>query len=402
MTDDARRLRPVLAAFAGGAAAWLIAFGASLALAAGFRVMGVEDDRITGIVSRHFTGDAVRFLAFTAVAHLAFGLWFAVPVAALKKPSFGLAFFFALGASLALLGYGAGYRPALYSSWLYDRGGPAALVHVFLTRNPVAALALVLPAAAVVVARAVKSRDAVALFALILSLTGAGAMVFYRPPSRPVAAPASADKPDLVILAADSLRPDRLACYGGKRAVTPNISALCDGATMFEEAFVPTARTFPSWASILTGQPPWVHGVRNMFPDPERATLEEALPRRLALAGYETAVFSDYAGDVFPRMDAGFDIVHAPPFDFRTLVYIELLTAQKFLLPFIDTALGRRHVPLIDASAEASDARHLTDRVLAYLARPTTKPRLVVVFYSTTHFPFAVPYPDVDRFTAPD
>src|SRR5439155_22017586 len=102
-------------------------------------------------------------------------------------------------------------------------------------------------------------------------------------------------RPNVLILAADSLRPERV-----RGAIMPHWAALSDGATAFERAFVPMARTLSSWVSMLTGRYPLHHGVRSMFPRwQERSRPQDSLPARLAAAGYRTAGVSDFGGEVF-------------------------------------------------------------------------------------------------------
>src|SRR5262249_5475081 len=115
----------------------------------------------------------------------------------------------------------------------------------------------------------------------------------------------SAAPMNILILAADSLRNDRLDAR-----IAPNLAGLAARGTRLERAYVSVPRTFRSWVTILTGRHDHHHGVRSMFPTwEERAKDFDALPSRLARAGFTTAVVSDYAGDIFGRIDLGFGIV---------------------------------------------------------------------------------------------
>ncbi|MFT5684939.1 MAG: hypothetical protein ACI8RZ_005884, partial [Myxococcota bacterium] len=67
---------------------------------------------------------------------------------------------------------------------------------------------------------------------------------------------------NVVLLGVDALRPDHLASEGYFRDTAPNIDAFIAESVMFEEAFTPLARTYPSWTSLLTGSWPTTHGVR--------------------------------------------------------------------------------------------------------------------------------------------
>ena len=70
-----------------------------------------------------------------------------------------------------------------------------------------------------------------------------------------------AKPPNLLLITVDTLRPDRLACYGGPPDVGRAICALADDGTRFQWAISTAPYTAPSIASILTSQYPAYHGV---------------------------------------------------------------------------------------------------------------------------------------------
>ena len=204
-------------------------------------------------------------------------------------------------------------------------------------------------------------------------------------------------RPNVLILAVDSLRADHLV-----PRVAPNLSALASRATRFERAYVSLPRTFPSWTTLLTGRYPQHHGIRSMFPRyEERARDLDALPARLTDAGYTTAVTSDYAGDIFGRIDLGFARTLVPSFDLSTLARERALERETPLLPFLVTPLGRAAFPALRSSNTAADPELLaTDavRLLRELS-PRPDPFFLTVFFSTVHFPYAAPDPWERRFT---
>ena len=163
-------------------------------------------------------------------------------------------------------------------------------------------------------------------------------------------------------------------------------------------------RTFPSWASILTGRYPHGHGVRHMFPRARQGPLiRDGLPELLAARGYRTAVVSDFAGDVFRRGDFGFAHVDAPEFTLASNVRLGGLKLHVHLLPYlVELARGAGHPELL-AFERLGDPTWLTDRALDWLDGPAAAggPFFLTVFYSSGHFPFASPAPFYDRFTDP-
>ncbi len=108
----------------------------------------------------------------------------------------------------------------------------------------------------------------------------AAALADPAPPSR---------RPHVLVYLIDTLRPDRLGCYGYDKPVSPEIDAFAAGATLFENAVGQSSWTKSSVASMLTGRWPLAHGAigwRHELP----ATLDY-LPQALAEAGYRTAAF---------------------------------------------------------------------------------------------------------------
>ncbi len=97
-------------------------------------------------------------------------------------------------------------------------------------------------------------------------------------------------RPNLLLVTIDTTRADHLGCYGDRDARTPALDGLARDGLLFERAVATAPITLPSHASILTGQYPIVHGVRDngtYAARPELQTLAEVLHG----AGYATAAF---------------------------------------------------------------------------------------------------------------
>jgi arylsulfatase A-like enzyme len=67
----------------------------------------------------------------------------------------------------------------------------------------------------------------------------------------------------LVLVTIDTLRADRVGCYGAAGAHTPNLDALAARGARFATAVSPVPLTLPSHATLLTGLDPPEHGVRH-------------------------------------------------------------------------------------------------------------------------------------------
>ncbi len=210
------------------------------------------------------------------------------------------------------------------------------------------------------------------------------------------AAAAGVAKPlNVLILAVDSLRDDRL-----DPRFTPNLARLAARGTRFDRAYVSSPRTFSSWVTILTGRHGHHHGIRSMFPTWEdRAKDFDAVPQRFGRAGYATTVVSDYAGDIFGRIDLGFANVDVPAFDFEQIIRQEALERETPLLPVLHSHLGRKLFPVMRELSAAADPDLLADDIEAALRTVRKRPFFMTAFFSTAHFPYAAPAPWYGAYT---
>ncbi len=97
-------------------------------------------------------------------------------------------------------------------------------------------------------------------------------------------------RPDLLLVTIDTLRADRLGCYGRPGAETPIIDGLAARGVRFDHSVAHQPLTLPSHASILTGLTPLRHGVR----DNAGFVLAPGIPTLaewLTAEGYEAAAF---------------------------------------------------------------------------------------------------------------
>ena len=97
----------------------------------------------------------------------------------------------------------------------------------------------------------------------------------------------AADRPNVLFVLCDDLRPGAVGCYGSAHVKTPHLDALSADGVLFANAFCTTSLCSPSRASILTGLYAHRHGVRNNFTELP-ATLPH-WPGRLRENGYATS-----------------------------------------------------------------------------------------------------------------
>lgn len=98
--------------------------------------------------------------------------------------------------------------------------------------------------------------------------------------------------PNVVLISLDTLRADRLSCYGNAHETSPAIDALAAGGVLFERAVSTSSWTLPSHISMLTGLPVSAHGICHANPNSIAiAQRGEFLSESLGRAGYATGGF---------------------------------------------------------------------------------------------------------------
>jgi arylsulfatase A-like enzyme/Flp pilus assembly protein TadD len=115
-------------------------------------------------------------------------------------------------------------------------------------------------------------------------------------------------KYNILLITIDTLRADRLSCYGSQNPKTPNIDHVAERGVRFSRAFANTSTTLPSHANILSGTTPNYHGVHenlNFIVSKELLTLAEFLKNN----GYATGAFvGAYPLDSRFGLSQGFDV----------------------------------------------------------------------------------------------
>ncbi|HSE41023.1 MAG TPA: sulfatase, partial [Acidobacteriota bacterium] len=143
----------------------------------------------------------------------------------------------------------------------------------------------------------------VSFIAAVLS----GWLFFRRPTLQEIIQDASKKNYNVLLITLDTLRADRLGCYGYKEISTPNIDRLAREGTLFLDATTHVPLTLPSHTSIMTGKYPPLHGVHDnggFYVSKSENTLAEILKHH----GFTTAAFvSAYVLDSIWGLNQGFD-----------------------------------------------------------------------------------------------
>jgi arylsulfatase A-like enzyme/Tfp pilus assembly protein PilF len=120
-------------------------------------------------------------------------------------------------------------------------------------------------------------------------------------------APAPLPPQHVVVVTIDTLRADRLGCYGARDVATPNMDRLAREGAMAPEAIVHVPLTRPSHASILTGLYPSQHGIRDNLSPPLAADVP-TLAESFKAAGFRTSAFvSSIVLSAQSGLNRGFD-----------------------------------------------------------------------------------------------
>lgn len=170
-------------------------------------------------------------------------------------------------------------------------------------------------------------------------------------------------RPDIIIVGVDTLRPDHLGCYGYELPTSPEMDAVAEQSVVFENAIAAGIPTTPSFTTLLTGMHPYSHRIVS---HPARRRLPPGislLPELAKRAGYTTV-----ACDNLVVQGGG--------------------KASWFTRGY-DEYSGFSYAPFGDQSAQ------LTDRALSYARELRDEPLFMFIHYWDPHTPYG-PRPPYD------
>ena len=217
------------------------------------------------------------------------------------------------------------------------------------------------------------------------------------------------EKPNIIIIASDSLRPDHLSCNGYERKTSPNIDRLAAQSQNFTKCFTPIGSTLESMIGLFSSQYPHSHGARQMFPSKEvinRVNNQSPkLPQILADSGYETAVIGDWCSAIFNEVPMGFENVQVSEFDsFRIWLSQALYLSHPVIPLYFDNKFGYWLFPKLESFAHYLRTEVVTDRAIAKIKYRKNKDRpfFYTIFTGCNHFAYHAPYPYYEKWTDPD
>ena len=210
-------------------------------------------------------------------------------------------------------------------------------------------------------------------------------------------------RPNIILIVLDTVRRDRLSCYGYSKTTTPNIDRLAQQGVLFKNAYSSSCWTPPAHSSLFTGNYPSKTGVLGgirALPE-SNLTLAEILKREqyITLAVAANSMISAsfgygqgfYAYDELYRVEGGYKNV---VFFLRESFLYGPLQNEPRTQPFVkilSAAIIRRKTAAIFVGSEFS-AVHANERVFFWLDRiPRDRPFFFFINYLDAHSPYDPP-----------
>jgi arylsulfatase A-like enzyme len=181
----------------------------------------------------------------------------------------------------------------------------------------------------------------------------------------------TADRPNVLLIVVDTLRADKLGCFGSDLAATPRIDALAAESVRFENAYSHAPWTLPSFASLLTSLYPPQHGAGGFIQNFSKlADDRQTIGESFGAAGYETA----------------------------SVVNVDFLTAAFGLTQGFD------HVDfeVYPDNVRVRTATRTTDAALTWLGTRRARPFFLLVHYFDPHMIYSPPREFRAEFAAPE
>ncbi|MFK7826100.1 MAG: sulfatase-like hydrolase/transferase [Oligoflexales bacterium] len=207
--------------------------------------------------------------------------------------------------------------------------------------------------------------------------------------------------PNILVIAVDSLRYDRIA----DPLLTPYINQLKDDpqSVIFQDHFIGIPRTFPSWVEILHGNYAGSTNIRHMFPNlSDSGSLQDDMAESAHKSGYRTGVFSDFAGDIFPRFKTGFESIQTPNMTIKDIIGMGIAQSTFLWLPILLAPAINSYFPYLKENPSFADPSELTSNALNWIDKEPGSKYFGAIFYSTAHFPYAAPWPWYKKYAKPE
>lgn len=234
-----------------------------------------------------------------------------------------------------------------------------------------------------------QDKHLVCVLVIILSVSlVAGLFYFVRLPRKIIDA-GTMERPNIILIGIDSLRPDYLGFYGAGLQ-TSHLDHFLDESIAFTDALTPLARTWPSWMAILTGQSPETTQARTNLLNPTLLTVKSILPQQLKQLGYQTIFATDESR--FSNIDQsdGFDEIISPKMGFNDFL---LGTLNDFPLSnlLVNSPIGHYLFPWSFANRAAFvtyNPNSFLKKISPVLQHSRTAPLFFAIHFCLPHYPY--------------
>lgn len=190
------------------------------------------------------------------------------------------------------------------------------------------------------------------------------------------------DKPNIILIMVDALRPDHLGCYGYSRDTSPNIDKLAQNGVLFTHAYIHAPTTMTSTASVLTSLYPRQHQAWNMHGEEGLKGIDfslTTLTEVLKANGYKTigVVANGFLDSVF-GFNQGFDEYY-----------------ETWKLPEAEHSLIGPDAQYFKHLAEA---KHTSQIILPWIDKNSQEKFFAFLFYIDPHDPYFPPPPFDEKY----
>ncbi len=192
---------------------------------------------------------------------------------------------------------------------------------------------------------------------------------------------------NIILIGVDSLPPDAISLK-----TTPTLAKFINHSVQFKETISPLARTYPAWASILTGLYPQHHLAHYNLISPEQVKSYRSIAWTLQTLGYQTIYSTDDRRFNSLGKEFGFQQIIGPKLGVNDML---LGTFNDFPLSnlFINLSLGRWLFPYnhLNRASYFSYYPQYFDQALqnALASHDSASPLFLAVHFTLPHWPYA-------------
>lgn len=218
----------------------------------------------------------------------------------------------------------------------------------------------------------------------------AGSLFFIRCATQSEESTGSPEKPNILFIAVDDLRPE-LGCYGQSKIISPNIDRLAAEGTLFERAYCQQAVCAPSRNSLMTGLRPDAIGIYDLYTNfRTKVPGVVTLPQHFKNNGYR----AETVGKIYHTGHGNYDDTlswSVPKWSVASVDYVDSGDTVRANGSY--PTINGKKIPWLASTAPAGnfiDTR-TTDQAIERLQVLKDQSFFLAVGYVKPHLPFVAP-----------